>query len=268
MKQLYCQGLILLFTASLQANAQMLKLSTVSDSALYYYYEGWNEVMNRGDYTASENAYSKMMRHDPNFLVGLSLLGRITRDLQEREDIEKKLEQEKQSLAGDEAKLFETYLHLVKFTNLREKSPDTAREFMAELFELAEQNLRHIAHNYPDELFYKSEYIEILHRNYGAALALDSLQILANKKQKQSAFLLGYAAHLEAELGLFNSALKKAKAIERKFNDGTCPKPYVVYTDIYLMMGNKEKAGTYVDKALALDAGNIDAQRLKQRIEQ
>jgi tetratricopeptide (TPR) repeat protein len=265
MKLVYC--LFLWLTASLQLSAQLLKLSTASDSALYYYSQGWNEVMNRGDYTASENAYRKMMYHDPNFLVGLSLLGRITRDLQEREEIENKLEQEKHLLAGDEAKLLETYFLLVKFTNLREKSPDAAREFMTDLFELAEQNSRHITHKYPDELFYKSEYIEILHRNYGAALALDSLQFLANKKQKQSAFLLGFAAHMEAELGLFNSALKKAKAIERKFKDGTCAKPYVVYADIYLMMGNKEQAGTYLEKALALDTENIDAQRLGQRIE-
>ena len=44
--------------------------------------------MDDGDYTASEKSYHKMMSFDPDFLIGMSLLGRISPDKKERETLE------------------------------------------------------------------------------------------------------------------------------------------------------------------------------------
>jgi tetratricopeptide (TPR) repeat protein len=255
-----------MFLISNIANSQMLRLSTTSDSALYYYYEGWRHVMDRGDYTSSEYAYRKMLSYDPDFLVGMSLLGRITRDLNEREEIESLLEQKKNLIRGDESKLLENYFALVKFTNLRETDPLNATSYLKSALSLIEVNLRQIVHTYPGEVYYLAEYIEVLHRNYGASVALDSLHHLSDKSHKQNPFLIGYTAHLEAELGMFTSALKRAKMLEKKFKNDIAPKPFVVYADIYFVMGKKEEARKYVDRALDLDPGNIDAQRLKKKI--
>ncbi|HNP96239.1 MAG TPA: tetratricopeptide repeat protein, partial [Cyclobacteriaceae bacterium] len=111
----------------------------------------------------------------------------------------------------------------------------------------------------------KSEYIEVLHRNYGAAAALDSLNQIASSKQKKMPFLLGYAAHMEAELGKFESAIKKANQLSKLFNHSSA-KPLVVFGDIYFQKGDKKKAADYINKALEIDPGNIDAQRLRSRL--
>lgn len=259
-------GLLFWLTVlSASTSAQRLSLSTPSDSAMHFYYEGWRQVMDEGNYTASENAYRKMMTFDPSFLVGLSLLGRITRDLNERQEIEATLIKRREEISGDERLLLDNYIALVKLTNLRETDPGEARQQLATIFQSNEKNLRKLVHTYPDEVYYKSEYIEVLHRNYGAAAALDSLNQIASSKQKKMPFLLGYAAHMEAELGKFESAMKKANQLSKLFNYSSA-KPLVVFGDIYFQNGDKKKAADYINKALEIDPGNIDAQRLRSRL--
>ena len=40
-----------------------------SDSALYYYDIGWQQVLDYGHFTNSEKAYRRMYEFDPEFLV-------------------------------------------------------------------------------------------------------------------------------------------------------------------------------------------------------
>ncbi len=246
--------------------SQRLPLATQSDSAKYYYHEGWRQVMDAGNYTASEAAYRKMMMFDQRFLVGLSLVARITHDLTERQLIEDLLEERKTELNGDERLLLDNYIELVKLTNLRETDPETAKRQASVTLKANETNLKIIVHRYPDEIYYKAEYIEVIHYNYGAQQALDSLYQLATTSQQNEPFLLGYAAQLEAETGNFENALGKARQLSKQSRDKNSPKPYVVYSYIYLRQGNFKKARQNVDRALKRDPGNIDAQRLKKSI--
>lgn len=257
--------IIWLTVLSWTSHAQRLSLSTSSDSAIYYYYEGWRQVMDEGNYTASENAYRKMMSFDPEFLVGMSLLGRITRDLNERKGIEATLLRRSDEVSGDERLLLDNYIGLVKLTNLRETDPERAKQELSTIFQANEKNLRKLVHTYPDEIYYKSEYIEVLHRNYGAAAALDSLNQITSSQQKNMPFLLGYAAHMEAELGKFDSALKKANQLSKLFSYNSA-KPFVVFGDIHFQKGDKKKATDFIKKALEIDPGNIDAQRLYAKL--
>lgn len=257
---------VMLVLAELAACGQTLTLSSKSDSARYYYYEGWRQVMDEGNYTASEKAYRKMMDHDPNFLVGLSLLGRITRDLSERTKIEKTLEQRKQEISGDERLLLDNYIELVRLTNLRETNPKKASVLVDNIFSSGEKKLAKIIHTYPDETYYKAEYIEVIHRNHGPQAALDSLDLLAANDEQQLPFLLGYAVQLYAELSEFEIAIGKANQLEALFEGKVSPKPHAVSADLYFKMGELDEAESAVDKALEIDPGNIDAQRLKKKI--
>ncbi|MEQ9592008.1 MAG: hypothetical protein RLN86_05385 [Cyclobacteriaceae bacterium] len=259
---------LLLLAIAPTAQSQKLKLSTSSDSAIYYYYEGWRQVMDVADYTASEKAYRKMMRFDEKFLLGLSLLGRITRDLEERLDIEKQLDSRKHELIGHERLLLDDYIELVKLTNLRETDPEAAEKQLEKAFQTSEQNLGIIVPAYPDEIYYKAEYIEVLHRNYGPQRALDSLYKIASIVQQNEPFLLGYAAHMEAEAKNFDNALAKASELVKRTTNESSPKPHVVYGDVYFEMGNLAESQVHIDKALALDSGNIDALRLKKKIDE
>ena len=68
-------------------SAQNLPLSTNSDSARYYYYQGWENVMDLGHYSHSAIAFKKCVEQDPTFLIGQCLYGRISEDLAEQEEI-------------------------------------------------------------------------------------------------------------------------------------------------------------------------------------
>ena len=257
--------IILVLSGSIIAYPQKLKLSTPSDSALYFYYEGWRQVMDEGNYSKAEMAYRQMMKHDPDFLIGLSLLGRITKDLNERQQIELHLLNHKDEVGGDERILLNTFIDLVKLTNQRETNPGEAPRQMESIFKTGEQSLLYLVHHYPEEVYYKAEYIEVLHRNHGPQTALDSLYALVSQDQQTLPFLLGYAANLQAEIGQFTDALNKAEKLQQ-IMDTQSPKPYVVYSNIYFKMGKLETALEWATKALTFDPENIDAQRMMAKV--
>lgn len=246
--------------------AQELPLSTTSDSARYYYYQGWENVMDLGHYSNSAIAFQKCVEKDPNFLIGQCLYGRISSDLVEQEAIYNLIEEEKSSLEGAEYQLLEVFHSLLKLMILRQKDPSKTKDQLVSALKLGEKNFRQIVQQYPAEIYYKAEYIEMLNYNHGPAVALDSLAVLATIKEQQNPFLLGYAAMMEATLGQFESALKKAHQLAIQYTGKVVPKPYVVYGDIYLKQGLYEQAKENIEIALAIDSGNIDAQRLKEKL--
>ena len=266
MKYVY---LIFLFIlgASNTIIAQSFPLSTTSDSTRYYYYKGWENVMDLGHYSNSAIAFKKCVEHDPNFLVGQCLYGRISEDLAEQEQIYNLIESEKNSLTGAEYQLLEVFQSLLKLMIIRQTAPSKATAQITHALTLGEANFRQIVQQYPNEIYYKAEYIEMLNYNHGPKVALDSLAVLATPEEQKNPFLLGYAAMMEATLGQFETALTKANQLAAHFEGQVVPKPYVVYGDIYLKQGLIEKAKENVAKALAIDAGNIDAQRLKKKLE-
>lgn len=261
-------GLFLLFCLAVSGKnrAQDLPLSTTSDSALFYYYKGWEMVMDEGNYSAAEQAYRTAVHFDSNFLVAQSLLGRISGELREREDIAHMLEAKKANLTGDERLLLDEYIELLKLMNVREKEPGKAPAQLEKALALGEKNLNILVHRYPDEIYYKSEFIETIHYRQGPAAALDSIRALRSDAQKLNPFLVGYEAGLEAELGHYELALKKAEALASLFEGRRSPKPNVVFADIYFKMGELGKAKKEVEKALSLDPKNVDALRLKKQI--
>jgi len=200
-------------------------------------------------------------------LIGQCLYGRISEDLAEQEKIYALIEAKKDNLKGAEYQLLEVFQSLLKLMIVRQKDPSKARAQITHALTLGEKNFRQIVRQYPEEIYYKAEYIEMLHYNHGPKVALDSLAILTTIEEQQNPFLLGYAAMMQATLGQFDTALEKANQLAVHFTGQAVPKPYVVYADIYFKQGSLEKARQNVKKALAIDAGNIDAQRLKQKLD-
>lgn len=262
----YLVSCICTLLLSLPLAGQQLPLSTTSDSCLYYYYQGWEMVMDHGNYTASEVAYRKAVSFDPDFLVGQSLLGRISSDLEEREAILAKIKAREHMVTGDEKLLLDVFTELLQLMIIREKNPEAAGAQLKKALNRGEENLGIIAHQYPDDIYYKAEYIEVINYNHGPQAALDSLQALATEAQLDNPFLLGFSAILEAELGQYESALKKSVKLDRIFKGRQAPKPHVVYASVYHKRGKIKRAQRYVKKALAIDPGCLDAQRLQRVI--
>ena len=259
---------LLLMSCNSKLNSNKIRYTTNNDSVIYYYNTGWKQIMDDGNYTNAEVSYRKALDIDPNFLIGKSVLARLTTNLDERIALYNELEQGKLTINGDELLVLEVYIALTKFTNIREQMPEKAAEALKEAFAIGENNLRKIIHKYPEEIYLKSEYIEILHSLYGAKTALDSLQLLASNKQKNNPFLLGYAAIMEAELGNFQIAINKANRLKKIINDTTISKPDAILADVYFKMNNLQKAKMHVDKAFLIDSKNLDVSRLKTRIDE
>ncbi|PKP44366.1 MAG: hypothetical protein CVT96_01860 [Bacteroidetes bacterium HGW-Bacteroidetes-13] len=237
-----------------------------SETALYHYQLGWQQIMDEGRYAAAERSYRKANYLDPDFLIGQSVYARLILDTDERIKIYNRVEAEKSRVEGDEQLLLDVYQSLVYFTNLREQKSPEAPNALKTALKTAEKNLGYLVSKYPNEIYLKSEYIEILHANYGAELALDSLESLTSDKQKQNPFLMGYAASMEAELGHFDKALDRANALAKFFKGISVPKPEVVYADVYFKKQALEKAYFHADKAYRLDSRNLDASRLRDKI--
>ncbi len=258
--------LVILLSCGSSRDSQ-LKYSTSSEKALEEFRKGWVQIMDEGRYGAAEESYRNALAFDPDFLVGKSVLARLTLDLKERLELEKELFEKKDEIQGDERLVFDVYNALVRYTNLRDQRAPQANKVLKETIEVAEKNLRQVVHKYPKETYLKAEYIEFLHSRYGAKQTLDSLTSLLLPEQKKNPFLLGVSASMHAELDEFDTALKQAGELEKIVNDSTQPKPYAVYAYIYLQKGDLLLAKTNADKANELDPLNLDASRLKERID-
>lgn len=246
-------------------NDNQLQYSTQNDSTLFYYRKGWQQIMDEGRYGQSEVSYRKALRFDPDFLVGKAVLARLTLDIEERLQLYKELEEQKEDITGDERLLLDVYIGLTHFTNLREQGADNAREVLNEVLNLAFKNFGVVVRKYPEEIHLLAEYIEIIHSLKGGEASLDSLAAI--NPNHNNPFLLGYTASMQAELKNFDFALEKAKELESQFKDKTTPKPYAVFADVYFKMDRLELAKKYADKAFELDPRNLDAIRLKNRID-
>lgn len=245
-----------------------LEYSVASDSTLYYYNLGWKQIMDDGFYGPAEISYRKALSFDPNFLVGMATLARLTLDLEERIQLFQDIEDHKSSIKGDERLVLDVYQGLVHFTNVREQDPSKAKSVIDSVLILAEENLRHITHQYPNEIYLKSEYVEIINSNHGAQAALDSLDVLTTSTQKDNPFMLGFSASLHAKEGNFKEALKAAHRLKRIIDNDDIPKSYAVFADVFHAMEAWAQAKENADQAVLLDPRNLDASRLQTKIDE
>ncbi|MEQ8415868.1 MULTISPECIES: tetratricopeptide repeat protein [unclassified Imperialibacter] len=259
---------ITLFTFFIQAKAQLLPLSTASDSAKHYYYLGWKQIMDYADYTKAEQSYRKSIAFDPEFILGQSLVGRISPDIKERYEILEKINTKKHLATEDEQLVADVSVMLIEFLNAREEM-DSAKtaEKIAIALQTGLKNFGLIGQKYPEEVYFISEYFEIVNYLYGPKKALDTLKSYNLSLKKPAPFLIGYESTLEAALGNYDNALELAFKLKKCFKDKKVPKPYVVLGDIYLQKGDLESAYKYINKALELDPANRAVQRLKKRAE-
>ena len=263
---------IILFTSLTTCKAQgkpephPIYKSILSDSALFYYELGWKQIMDEGNYGPAEQSYRKVLEHDPNFLIGKNVLGRLTLNTEERLRIQAETEAEKNRITGDERLILDVYAALVEYTNARELKSARLQEIRKKTFKIAEENLRTIVQKYPEQIYMKAEYIEFLHAAYGPKRALDSLEILTTAAQKKNPFVLGYAASMHSEIGNFQKALQMATELMHAMQKKNVPKPFVVMADVYYRMDSLQLAKENVDKAVILDPRNLDASRLKVQI--
>ncbi len=258
---------VLFLSCNRQTDVNMVSYSTTVDSTLHYYSYGWQQIMDFGDYAGAEVSYRKALDHDSTFLVGKSVLARLTLDLDERLALYKAIEDGKHTVTGDERLILDVYSALTKYTNLRDQKSPQTKTALQDAIILGEKNFRKIVHTYPDEVYLKSEYIEMLHSQYGAEQSLDSLNKLVTIDQQDNPFLLGFKAILTAETKNYEEALNYALQLKEQMKNIEVAKPDAILADIYFKMEDYRQAKIHADNAFAIDPRNLDASRLKEKIE-
>jgi tetratricopeptide (TPR) repeat protein len=258
---------LLISSCRTKSRTELLAYSTDSDSTIFYYRLGWEQIMDWGDYSAAETSYRKALSFDDNFLVGKSVLARLTTDLEERLGLYHELDSLKNTVLGDERLVLDVYMALTQYTNLRDQKSDQTASALQAALQIAEGNFRTVVHHYPNEVYLKSEYIEIMHSLYGSGVALDTMKSIILPSQMDNPFLMGYKAIMLAESEQYDSALVIAKALTQQMEGSRMAKPDAILADIYFKMGELEQAKIHADKANLIDPNNLDASRLKRKID-
>lgn len=239
---------------------------STSDSAVYYFNKGWEQILDLGQWTLAEESFRKAASLDSNFLIGKSLVGRISGDLEERQEILKELKEHSNEVDDDSKLLLDIFMSNISLMNLREDSLGTSPEARTTHRALAEANFRAFTKKYPEESYIKAEYIETIHALYGPKAALDSIRALASEKQVILPFYRAYKASLWNAMGNHHSALTTAQAIEATFNDPSIPQQHVLFAEIYLSIDSLGLAKERIEKAVELDPKHLIALGLKNQI--
>lgn len=259
---------LLMISCQKKSTSNRFNFGTENDSALYYYNKGWEYILDTGEWTKSEEAYRKAMIFDSDFILGKGIVGKITTNLEERQTILKELEIKKEQVSDDERLLLDDLLLVLELMNARDQSIKLAPEFYKNFYESAEKGMRNFIHKYPHESYIKAEYIEVLHANYGAQIALDSIDALTTPEQKALPFFISYAATLESELGNYDKAMVKANQLKDIINNNDAPAIYFTLAQLYLDIDSLDLAKTNIEKTIQLDSKHQLAFRVKKRIDE
>ncbi len=268
---LFSISLLLLTISSCEqktATGTIYDYGTQSDSARYYFIKGWEEILDNGRWTESEIAFRKAMEFDPDWPVGKSLVGRITQDLEERQRLLAELETIKAKVGPDERLLLDIFMPSMVTMNNRDQGVRSAPEAGKNRRALAEANFREFVHKYPEESYIKAEYIETLHANHGAKIALDSLNILASEEQAVLGFYISYAGTLGLELGNTEYATEMLHLLRYMLRDPSYTSPIMLKAQIDMAQDSLEKASQLVNKVVRMDPNHLIAVGMQRRINQ
>ena len=248
-------------------NKTNFDFGTDSDSAFHYYELGWSEILDYGRWSSSEEAFRNAVKHDPGFILGWSLVGRISSNKEERVTILEHLDSRSNELNEYEQILLDIYSGNIERMNLRETGLQHDQSSGRDHMKIKEDQFRKFLSAYPNVSSALMEYIEILHANHGPKVALDTLVAQDAQLRMTHPFFIRYQSLLEAELGHIESAIQLAEEFEEVVNDSLTPEMYVLRGNLYEAMDNIEMAQIQYSLATSLDSSHLIAQSNKNRLE-
>jgi tetratricopeptide (TPR) repeat protein len=231
------------------------------------YLKGWEQILDRGEWTLAEASFRKAVDLDSSFLLAWSQVGRISKNPEERALIFQQLSGKKSQVTGWEKKLLEVYLYSLELIDSKDRGLPITREQISEFYTLSKSNFSAFLNLHPSEDYIYSEYIEVIHGIYGPEAALDTLQKQITKGKNLNPFLISYTAQMQAELKDFKGTLETIENLKKNLDSAELP--IVPFTYAYYNFEKKEylKAGQFLDQTLALDPNHILAQRMNRRVQ-
>lgn len=255
-------------SAAADSEPQAYDYGTQSIEARAHFIRGWQQILDYGQWTDAERSFRKAVEVDPHFVLGKSLIGRISRDLEERRVILAELEAEKESVDAEGRLLLDIFMPSIQAMNDRDQGVQKGAEHRRVRRVRARADFAAFLKKHPEESYIRAEYVETIHALDGAKAAITAIQEILTPSQRTVPFFVGYRATLEAELGNHDRALELAKEFDRMLGNPRFPQPYMIYAGIYAQMGRTEAAKQAVDKAVELDDQHLIAQAMKARFAQ
>jgi tetratricopeptide (TPR) repeat protein len=241
---------------------------TASDPARRYYHQGWEQIMDFGLWTEAERSFRKAVETDPDFIIGKSLVARISSNLEERLELQREIESRISEVDANGLLVLNVFLRNIQAMNLRGQGKPLSEEFNKDRKALAISNFNAFLEIYPDDTYIMAEYVEWIHRADGAQAALATIRQNLTPGQRETPFFVRYAAALNAELGNHDRALSQARDFAAMLDNPDLPEQYVLYAEIYHRTGRLDAARENIDKAVELDPRHLIASGLQSQIQQ
>jgi tetratricopeptide (TPR) repeat protein len=266
-KRLFCFLLLTTLSQISYGQEKSFNYGTNDTQALKYYEQGWEYILDKGEWQKAEEAFRMSVAIDPDFYLGWSQVGRISHDPEERAAIFTNLNKQKDKLNGWEKGLLEVYLTSLEIIDAKDRGIAITPEKITQFYQTSEKNFSEFLKYFPAEKYVHAEYIEVIHGIYGAKAALDSLEKQQREDRELIPFLISYKAQILAETKQFEEAYQATETLEKELNNPNLPIIHFTYTYIAFEQGDFEEAGNLIDKILSLDPDHVIAQRLQQKIQ-
>jgi tetratricopeptide (TPR) repeat protein len=239
---------------------------TNSPEALAAYLKGWEQILDRGEWTLAEASFRQAVALDSGFLLAWSQVGRISKNPEERGRIHAKLSSANVNGNDWEQKLLEVYLASLDLIDSKDRGLPISREQIGGFYNFSESHFSDFLKVHLDEEHIYSEYIEVIHGIHGPQAALDSMALDLGKGKQLPPFLISYTAQLQAELKDFEGALETVENLKKSLDKAELPIVPFTYAFIFFEKGEYLLAGKFLDQTLALDPNHTLAQRLRMQV--
>jgi tetratricopeptide (TPR) repeat protein len=241
---------------------------TTSPEARAAYLKGWEQILDRGEWTLAEASFRKAVDLDSDFLLAWSQVGRISKNPEERALIFQQLSDKKSQATDWEKKLLEVYLNSLKLIDAKDRELPITREQISGFYTLSESHFSDFLKVHPSEEPIYSEFIEVIHGIYGPKAALDSLQKQKSIGKNLNPFLISYSAQVQAELKDFENAFQNARELEKILDNSNLPIIPFTYAVIHFEKKEFEAAGKLLNQTLSWDGNHTLALRLKKQVDE
>jgi len=230
-------------------------------AAIAAYQQGFSYILDEGRWTASEAAFREAARLDPDWVMGKTLVARITQDLQERERLLAEIEAGYAGAPEDSRLILEVFLMNIRAANARDRGEQMPEGFAAQRRAVAVENFGLFCERHPGETYLQLERLEWVHNVEGAEATLALMETLPEGVLRAPSFA-GLEATLRAELGEMDAAWAAFARFEGMVDDRA---PAVAYLRAQLLNAQGDVAGALAaaERAVKLDPKHVLAVRMR-----
>lgn len=247
--------------ASCAANQGTHDYSSTNPRALRDYNAGWSYILDAGRWTESEEAFRAAHETEPDWIMGATLVARITQDVEEREQLLEQIEAGYDRVDPDTRLLLDVFIMTIRAANARDRRTKLPEGFADERKAIALRNFAEFVRRRPGETYAHAERLEVIHYAEGADAALATIEREVPADVRQAPFFASFAAGLEAERGNHERAAQLAAVYRDRLNDPDAPGIDALDSVLLQHQGDLRGALEAAERAVSKDPKHLIAAR-------